>query len=238
MREIDAKFWISGLLAGLLLCCLPVAGVAESNASNEARNRVSFRVEVQRQAENDRLEAVLVASAEEADPAECARTVNSAMAWALEQARGNADVTVATTGYHTQPVYEDGKIRRWRAQQQLSLTSADTEAVVGIVSRLQARLALQSFVFSLSPERRRQIEDGLIEEALADFRARAELVRLSLDARTWRLDELSIDTDRGVIQPHRLERARVASMSAAPPVAVEAGTSQVSIHVMATVVLE
>lgn len=221
------------LLAVSLLCCVPGPGAAESH---EARHRVSFRVEAQRSVENDRVRAVLVASAEEVDPTECAQIVNQAMGWALEQARSGEGVEVSTSAYHTQPVYDEGRIRRWRARQELSLRSADTEAVVKLVTRLQSRLTLQSFTFSLSPERRERTEDALIEEALGGFQRRAELVRRSLAAQGWRIDEIDIDANRQPI-PVRHGEAR-AMLASKAPVAVEAGTSQVSIHVRATIVLE
>ena len=209
----------------------PEVGAVESD---EARNRVSFQVNAARAVENDRVGAVLVASAEAAEAADCAATVNEAMAWALDRSRGQAGVSVRSGGYNTHPVYDDGKIRRWRARQELILDGSDTEALVDIVGKLQSKLALESFRFSISDARRRETEDLLIEEALKDFRERAELVRGSLDARSWRLDELSINTGQGVVPHMRMQRMEA---QAAGP-AVESGTSRVTVQVRGTIALE
>jgi predicted secreted protein len=211
---------------------LLVAGTANAQQSSEAGNRVSFQVAATRQVANDRVEALLVASAEASDAADCAGQVNAAMAWALESARGKTGVSLHTSGYSTQPLYDEGRLRRWRARQELVLSASDAGALTELVGKLQERLALQAFTFSVSEERRRTTEDALIEEALQGFRERADLIRRSLDARAWRLDEVGIETGRGSPVPHP-RQARMAE-----GVAVEAGTSRVQVQVRATIILE
>ena len=222
--------WMLTLCVGSLLLT-PEVGAVESA---EARNRVSFQVRATRTVENDRVGAVLVASAEAAEAADCAAAVNEAMAWALDRSRGQTGVSVRSGGYNTHPVYDDGKIRRWRARQELILEGSDTEALAGVVGKLQSKLALESFQFSISDARRRETEDALIGEALGAFRERAELVRRSLDAQSWRLDEVFLDTEQGVV-PH-MKMQRMEAQLAGP--AVESGTSQVTIQVRGTIALE
>jgi len=219
----------------VLSCCLAALlrpEVAPAQESHEARNRVGFALSVAQQVANDRVEAVLVASAEATEAAECASQVNAAMSWALPRAQGKSGVSVRTGGYSTQPIYDEGRLRRWRARQELVLAGADVEAVTAVVSDLQARMALESFDFSVSDERRRRTEDGLIERALEGFRERAELIRRSLDARAWRLDDVSIETGGGGFVP-RMQQTRMLEA-----VAVEAGTSRVEVQIRATIVLE
>ena len=222
------------LLAGMLLA-LPATAAAQVDHSG---NRVSFQVEASRMVGNDRVTAVLLASAESKDATRCAAQVNEAMAWALERARGRAGVSVHSGGYSTQPVYDEGELTHWRASQELLLDSADIEAVIAIASALQERLTLSSLSFGISPELRRRSEDALIEQALGDFRERAELVRRSLDARSWRAHEVSIGASHALrpVQRHQLRALGYAAQNAG--VAAEPGSSRVMVHVQATIVLE
>lgn len=217
---------------GGLLALLVAAGSAA--AVEEAGHRVSFRVSRAQDVSNDRVEAVLVASAETPAAADAAREVNGAMRWALERARSEKGISVRTTGYRTYPVHEDGRIRRWRAHQEVLLESGEVEALTALVGELQAQLALQSFAFRVSDAKRRQVEEALIDEALAAFRNRAEQVRRSLEAGAWELDQLSINP--GMQRPPM--RAQAFSKSAQGAPAVEAGTSRVEVGVQATIVLE
>ena len=227
MRSSD---WRIGLVAWGLGSFLAPPALAQQG---EAGNRVSFHVETARAVANDRVEAVLAATAEDGEAARAAATVNEAMSWALSHVRGRQKVKVRTGSYSTQPVHEDGRIRRWRARQELRLAGEDVDEVSALVGELQSRLVLESFRFHVSDTRRRRVEDELIEEALAAFRERADLVHRSLDFTAWRIDEISIETGQGVVPMRRMAESRVA---AAP--AVEAGTSRIQLTVRGTIVLE
>ena len=217
-----------GVLAALQLVAGDIA-VAE-----EAGHRVSFRVSRAQDVDNDRVDAVLAASAETPRASAAAAEVNRVMQWALERARREKGVSARTTGYRTFPVHEDGQIRRWRAHQELRLESGDVEAITAVVGELQARLALQSFSFRVSDAARRQAEAELIDQAMAAFRSRAEQGQRGLDAKAWALDELSIDP--GMRRPPLRMQALGKGAQGAP--AVEAGTSRIEVGVQATIVLE
>ena len=166
--------WMRG--AAALGGALVLAGAAAADDRAETR-RVSFRVESDREVANDWLRATLAVTDEDTDPAALANRVNQTMQWALDAARAEKRVRVQSGGYSTHPVYDKQRIRRWRASQQIQLEGGDFEAATRLIGELQSRLQLQSLSFSVSPEQRRKVEDGLIEEALAAFKARAELVR-------------------------------------------------------------
>jgi predicted secreted protein len=223
--------------AALLSCSTPRVAVAEDEAS-EPRHRVSFRVESAREVANDWIQAVVGISAEDVDPAALAETVNRAMAWGLDQARAEKRVQAKSGGYNTHPVYEDGKLRRWRASQDLVLEGGDTDAMTALVGTLQSRLQLQSFQFSVSHATRARVEDELVVEALAAFQARAEVVRKTLGASAWAIDEISVDT--GGYQPPivrgRFEALAMDTVRTAP--AVEAGNSRLTVSVQGAIALE
>ena len=225
------------IAAALVSCGAPRAAVAEEQPT-EPRHRVSFRVESARDVANDWIQAVVGISAEDVDPAALADTVNRAMAWGLEQARAETRVQTKSGGYNTHPVYEDGKLRRWRASQELLLEGGDSDAMTALVGALQSRLQLQSFQFSVSHTTRARVEDELVVEALAAFQARAEVVRKTLGASGYAIDEISVDT--GGYEPPivrgRFEALAMDAAKSAP--AVEAGNSRLTVSVQGSIALE
>jgi predicted secreted protein len=217
-------------LALLLLIATPV----RAHDEDAAMNRVSFQVEVSREVANDQVAATMGVTEEGADAAELADRVNKTMTWALEQTRGK-QVRVESGSYQTHPVYEKGAIRRWRASQDVVLESDDHARVVELIGVLQSRLLLRSLRFHVSPERRREVEDELIEEALAAFQARAGRVQKSLGRRGHAIVRISVNTRGGGPPPGPVMRMEAASV--AKP-ATAAGASTLSVSVSGTIELE
>ena len=225
------------LAAVLGACTAPRSAAADD--PEQPRNRVRFRVESAREVPNDWIQAVVGISDEDVDSAALADRINRAMAWALEQARAESRVEAKSGGYQTYPVHEKGKLRRWRASQDLQLSGGDSAAMTTLLGTLQSRLQLRSIQFVVSHETRAQVEQELIAEALDAFQLRAELVRKSLDANGYAIDDISIDSGGGRPPPvmrARLERSAM-SASVAPP-AVEGGSSRLTVSAQGTIVLE
>jgi predicted secreted protein len=199
--------------------------------SEQAEDQVSFQVEVGRDVDNDRVTAILNVTAEALKPAKLADTINSTMTWALQQARANQKVISRSGAYQTYPVYEEKKIVRWRGRQELQLESQDVDQLSELVGTLQSRLQMQSLQFSVSPDKRRQVEDQLIEQALAAYQQRADIIRKSLAAQDYMLLEVNIHTaeqDRPI--PVRAEAVSMLSRSSVTQPAMEQGTSRVNVR--------
>jgi predicted secreted protein len=227
--------WIA-IVAGALAALTPAARAAEDRPDR----RVGFSVESSREVANDWVTAVLSVTHEDPSAAEVAGRINADMAWALGLAKPRQSVRARTGGYTTLPVHDPkrGSVRHWRGTQELVLEGADVPALTALVGELQSRLQLQSLGFSVSPERRRKVEDELVAEALAAFRARADLVRRAFDAAGYRLVEVHVGTGGGGPPPPRpMLRAMAAEAAMAPP-AVESGTSEITATANGTIELE
>ena len=224
------KLWVAGFLFCTAAFAMPAVSFADSE---QAEDQVSFRIEVGRDVENDLVTAILNVTAEALKPAKLADTINSTMSWALEQARANQKVNSRSGAYQTYPVYEDKKIVRWRGRQELQLESQDVDRLSELVGTLQSRLQMQSLQFSVSPDKRRQIEDTLIEQALAAYQRRADIIRKSVGAQGYTLLEVDIHTagqDRPM-PPLRAEAVSMLSRSSVSQPAMEQGTSRVNVQV-------
>jgi predicted secreted protein len=224
--------------AALALAGLAILAAAAGADEDEARNRVSFSVERTREVENDWLTAVVGATHEDVDPAAVANRINQDVAWGAGLAKQTRGVEVRTGGYTTRPI-EDPKratLRRWRGSQTLVLEGSDAKVISELIGKLQERLQLQDIRFSVSPERRRAVEDELVDEVLAAFRARAERVREKLGARGYEIASIGIDT-AGAPPPMPVRgRVMMAEAAVAPP-ALEAGTSTLQAGARATIEL-
>jgi len=220
---------------GLALLALLVTG-ARADDSPDPMHRVSFQVERSHEVTNDWMQAVVGITDEDADSSRLADRINATMTKALATAKRADGVKVKSGGYSTHPVHENGKLRRWRASQDLILESSDVEAVTKLVGTLQSELQLRSIAFSVSPERRRGVEDELVAEVLAAFRARAEIVRQSLGARGYEIVQISINTQGGVQRRQLPMMAmEMASASQVRAPAVEGGSSRIEVHANGTI---
>jgi predicted secreted protein len=225
------------VLSLALLGALPAAA---AELFPPPKDQVSFRVESARQVPNDWLAATLGVDEEGSDAAALAARVNRRMAEALALAKQNAELQVSSGAYQTQPVYDRGKIVRWRASQDLVIESASVDPITDLVGRLQAQgLLLRGVAFSVSPETKKRVEDELIVEALSTFRERAGLIARGLGRRGWNLMSLAIG-EPGMPVPYLARGAPMAMEASAdaPAPAFESGRSTLRVSIDATVEVE
>jgi predicted secreted protein len=220
----------------VLLWTLPAC----SHPEFDARNRVSFQVEAKRDVANDWATARFTVQAEGKDPAVVADSVNTQMKSALATAKRTPDVEVRSGAYTTQPIYDHGRVVRWRARQELRAESSELDRLSKLIGALQGESVLLSGIaFSVKSTTRIAIEEELIKEALAAFRARASLIAEGMGAADWSLVSLSVGRSSG--QPRmmhmRAESDRMSMSSTATPV-FEAGTSVVRIQIDGNVELD
>jgi predicted secreted protein len=187
---------------------------------------------------NDRLQAWLHTEADNVSPAAAAAQVNAASAKAIADARAFPGVKVATIGYSTQQIAEKGKPTRWRVSQTITVDATDFTAAATLLSKLQDEngLLLSNMSFSIADKTRREAEDSVTQQAIKAWQARADQAAKGLGFAAWRVGHVSVQTSGGQAFP--LMRAQAMSMSAAPPVAIEAGTTDVTVNVSGDAVLD
>lgn len=189
---------------------------------------------------NDRLQAWLRAEAENPSPAAAASQVNAVIAKALATARTYPAIKAATTGYSTQQIVEKGKPSRWRVTQTVSLDAADFTAAATLITRLQDEdgLLLSSMGFSLGDKTRRDAEDGVTRQAIRSWQSRADQAAQALGSATWRAGHVTVQTsDGGRVYPTMMRAQATAGLVPAP-VALEAGTTDVTVTVSGEAILE
>ena len=220
--------WLTALLA--------LAGHALAAEPQPHYNVVELQAEAQRELPNDTLTATLYAEFNDADPAALADALNKSNNDALRIAREFSDVRARSGNNQTYPVYAKGNVLQgWRGRAEIRLESKDFASVSRLIGKLQAHMRLGGIAFSVSPETRRQAENALIAEAIAAFKARADIVRTALGGRSYKIQRLNVSS--GYTPPPRYAATRMLAAAAAEPVApeLEGGTSAVKIVVGGTI---
>jgi len=221
------------LTAFLLTCCM---GAVHADTESHY-NRVQLQAQQIESVSNDTMHVSLNTFGEARDPASLATRINDDMEWALGIAKRQEGITAGTGGYQTYPVYKDNVLKGWRGEQSLELEGRDSRAMSRLVGELQEKLQVKSMSFSVSDEKRTEVENRLISRALDDFKARAAIVVGNLHATGYRIVDIAISTtSQRPPVPYPVGRM-VATMQAESRVAVEAGESDVSVMVSGTVEL-
>jgi predicted secreted protein len=217
----------------IVLLVLALAALPAAAHEPEPRfNRATFSVSATEDVANDTLVAVLTVQRDGGSARPLAAEVNQVMAWALAKAKEAPSIKVQTLDYQTSPIYQKSTVTGWRVSQSLRLEGRETAAVSDLVGVLQERLNLQQVGYEVSRERRKEVEDRLIGEAIAAFQARAKRVAADLQRRTFRLVQMDVSTGPAPMPVYR-QRAMpmaMAEVAAAPP-AIEAGTQTITVGV-------
>ena len=210
----------------LLACiaCLPAV------ADEQHYNQISLRAEATSEVAQDRMHVTLYSEAQHEDPAQLAAETTRTMNKALERARQAKGVVVSQGSRSSYPVYEEKgqQITAWRERAELRLESGDFATLSKLTGELMQGLKMGGMQFSVSDAIRKQNEDALLKDAVAAFRARAQLATEALGGSDYRIVSLNLSSGGGY-QPE-MRNFAMKSMDAAPTPDIEAGTRQISIN--------
>jgi predicted secreted protein len=190
---------------------------------------------------NDRMQAVLRIEGEHAIAGTAANEVNARMAKALAKAKAVAGLETRSAGYSTWQQWEKGRPSRWKVVQSISLTGNDFASLAALVSRLQDEdgMLVSGITFSVAPETRRRAEDALTREAIRSWQQRATTVAEALGYSSWRPGRVAVSTgDVGPVPRVEMMRAQMAAPAGAAPVAVEGGTTEITVTVTGEALLD
>ncbi len=202
-------------------------------------DQVSLSASARSEVANDVLTADLFAQEEGPEARSLAGKVNRKTAWGLEQAKQAPGVSARTLDYRTQPVYRNGRVDGWQVSQTIRLESRDSEAISQLIGTLQEQLSVRSVTNRVSPERRKDTEDKLIDEAIAAFSERAERIAAAFGKTGYRLMSVQVDTSDALSMPRPYAaRAMAMSESAVAPPTLDAGTSEIRVVVSGTIELK
>ncbi|MEX1201192.1 MAG: SIMPL domain-containing protein [Methylophaga sp.] len=194
-------------------------------------NLINLSTNAKTEISNDEMSAYLQILRSGSDATKLSAEVNKNGQEALRIAKSYDAVKVQTQGYQTQPIYNDGKISSWQVSQQLRLESSDFTQMSELLAELQGLGNIQSMQFAISDDRLETTRQDLAKQAIDKFQAQAAAIQKQFNASSYRLVNLSVN--QGGYSPRYMEASnmRMDSMSKAAPVAIEAGSNEVSVDV-------
>lgn len=229
------KPYLAALLLGL--STLSVVAHAESPPTYE---RVAFSVKAAQEVPNDLLTAVLYAEEQGQNTTAMADKVNQAITWALDTAKQTQGVESRTLDYTTSPMYaNDGKVSGWQVRQSIQLKSQDSKALSGLLGQLQEKLRIEGISYSVSPTVQAATEKALIDQALKNFKERAEQLKTGMGRNEYRVVHMDVQSANEYFQPPML---RMSAMEAAPaaapaPPSLEGGKQNLQVNIQAEIEL-
>jgi predicted secreted protein len=202
-------------------------------------NVVELQADAQREVQNDLLNATLYVELSDPNAAALASAMNKRANEALRVAKEYPAVRARSGGNHTYPVYSRGNaLQGWRGRAEIRIESRDFESAAALIGKLQSGMQLSGVSFSASPEARRAAENELITEALAAFKARAEIVRAALGGKGYRIQRVSLATSHPPARPLFAQQRAMASSSEVTAPEFEGGVSQMTVMARGTIEVE
>jgi predicted secreted protein len=193
-------------------------------------NTVELQAEAQREVQNDLLNATLYVELNDSSPAALANAMNKRVNEALRVAREHKAVRARSGGNQTYPVYsKTNSLQGWRGRAEIRIESRDFEAASMLIGKLQAGMQLGGMSFSVSPEARRAAENELMVEAIAAFKARADIVTAALGGKGYKLQRLDLTSGHPPPRPLYAMQQRAASAQEMTAPDLEGGVSQITV---------
>ncbi len=203
--------------------------------------RIDFQTEVEKEIANDLLFATLSVELNNKNPALLAKDLTTITNDALKMGAHFKGVKLTSGNQQTYPIYNDkNRLEGWRGRAEIKVESKDFKAAGELISQLQGKLQLNNLNFSVAPETRRELENQLITEAVAAFRARADKIKGAWGAKAYKLVHMNLGTtNNNQPQPmYMMRTAKVEMASDAPAADYSAGESRLNVQVSGSIELE
>lgn len=209
-------------------------------------DRVDFQTEVSREIPNDQMNAVLSIELNDKDPAKLARDLATAMNDALKKAKAFPAVKASSGNQQTWPIYgkttlgNGTRLDGWRGRAQLKLESRDFQATGELIAQLQNSLQLNGVTFTVADSTRRELENTLTSAAITSFRTRADKIRESWSAKSYRLVNMNLGAagGGGSYQPMMMAKAMRSEDAAVPAQDFAGGDTRLTVSVSGTIELQ
>jgi predicted secreted protein len=214
----------------------------ESNSFRPLQNVVQLSANAAVDAPQDLLAITMATTRESTDANTVQTQLKTALDTALTEAKKNAargQLDVRTGNFSLYPRYsKDGKINGWQGSTELVLEGRDFAKISAAAGKIQT-LTVANVAFSLSREKRNQVENEAQQIAIERFRSKAAEIAKSFGQSSYTLREVAVNAgDQGFSPRPNFRADKVSSFAASDAsVPVEAGKSIVTVTVSGSVQL-
>ncbi|GGD56641.1 hypothetical protein GCM10010985_07990 [Caballeronia grimmiae] len=199
---------------------------------------LSLSAQASTQVPQDVVTITLFYEQEAADPSSLTTTLNQRAEAALREAKGVDGVTAKSGAFSVYPSTDrDGKISAWRGRTEVVLESHDFAAASKLAGKMSASMQVSNVTFSLSPEAQRAAAQKLSTQAIDSFRKQAQAAAQAFGYSSFTIREVNVGQSGVAPRPVMMMQARGMNADAkmAAPMALEAGTTMVTVDVSGSV---
>ena len=230
----------STLAAAVLLAGAAMAqsAFAQSVIQAQPSGVLSLASQASADVPQDVVDITLFYEQEAQDPASLTSVLNQRADAALRQAKGVDNVTAHSGSFTVYPSTDrDGRISAWRGRTEVVLESKDFAAASKLAGKMSDSMQVGSVTFSLSPEAQRAAEQKLSTQAIASFKQQAQSSAQAFGYSGYAIREVNIGHNGSSPRPVMMMAARNMSADAkmSAPMALEGGTSTVTVNVSGSV---
>lgn len=226
----------------LLPILLATTATGVQAAEEKVGTQFQFSAEVRRSVDKDLMRAQVYSRKTGKNLAELKQAVSTNLNKVLEQAKSNKAIQVSADGVTNYANYDQkGKVNGWVAEGRIELESKDFAAIAKILENLGDEIAIGYIDFSVSNDKMSQLEDEMTLEAIKQFQHKAEIIQKGLNAKSYQLKDIQLDTPNSEGNRIMYASARNAkvmmSASVRDEMPLEAGKAEVSARASGTVVI-
>ena len=206
--------------------------------------RVDFSTEVSREVSNDQMNATLSIELTDKDAGRLAQQLTVAISDALKKVAAFPSVKASSGNQSTWPVYgitptPSSKLEGWRGRNEIRLESKDFQAAGELIGTLQEKLQMNGISFVVAADTRRKVEDSLTAEAVAAFKARADVIRGAWNAKSYRLVQMNMGLSGGPAPYMAMSRGMEAKgVNSSVPQQLVGGETRLSVNVSGSIELQ
>ena len=202
-------------------------------------NQISLQASASADVENDTMIVSLYAQEEGSKAVVLSNRVNEKINRALKELEQYKSIKVETESYSTTPVYNKNQIIAWRVKQSIQLESKDMSLMSEVLGELQQQLKLNGISFDVSPDKREQKTQVLIDQALTAYNKRATQIANQLQRNNYKIVNMKVSTSADTSR-YRYKAATAMMAEAASTVAPEMarGDQTLTVKVSGTIELE
>lgn len=231
----------------LVMILLPLPSLADDDKNHKEGTYLNISATERREIDEDLLVANLRYETEGQIAKEVQNKINKTMQKALERTKQLKDIKFSTEQYYVHkyhPRTKKGETRKtvWRGSQSLLIKGKSSKDILKLTGELQNMgFAVSGLTYTISPEKREEVRDSLMELAVAKLISKSKRVAKAIDKDDINIVTINVDADPYPTFPRPQGRMMSMDTNAKSELATPAvapGQGEITMSVSATILIK
>ncbi|WP_150540311.1 SIMPL domain-containing protein [Actinobacillus vicugnae] len=201
----------------------------------------SFSTEVNRMVEKDLMRTVIYSRKTGKSLSDLKATVSANLNKVITDAKSYTGIKIQTEGVSSYPdSNQKNKVESWVVEGRVLFETKDFAAMAKVLDNLGDEAAISYVTFSVSPEKMAALEDEMTLDIIKQFQHKAEVVQKGLNAKSYTLSQVQLETPNGegMRQMPMMAMAKSSYSEQESGLPLEAGSEVISARASGTVTFE